>query len=138
MLALVALLSFTAMPSSEIECLAKNIYWEGRSESLAGQTAIGLVTLNRVRDKHYPDTICGVVYDPAQFSWYWDGQSDKINDKEAYDIAYNIAITLTTYSQNLFDFTHGSIYYHADYVNPYWAKAVSHNITIGKHIFYGR
>ena len=35
----------------EVECLAKNIYFEGRGESLQGQIAIAHVTLNRQKDK---------------------------------------------------------------------------------------
>ena len=36
-------------PQVDIECLAKNIYHEAKSQSLAGQMAVGLVVLNRVK-----------------------------------------------------------------------------------------
>jgi len=29
-----------------------------------------------------------------------------------------------------------STHYHADYVRPYWAKAMEKRDTIGRHIFY--
>ena len=45
----------------QVECLAKNIYHEARGESTAGMFAVGFVTLNRVMDSRYPNTICGVV-----------------------------------------------------------------------------
>jgi spore germination cell wall hydrolase CwlJ-like protein len=32
--------------------------------------------------------------------------------------------------------TNGADHYHADYVNPYWAKHMTKTITIEKHIFY--
>ena len=44
------------------ECLARNIYFEARNEPFAGQFAVAMVTLNRVHDKQFPNTICKVVY----------------------------------------------------------------------------
>ena len=46
----------------EATCLAKNMYYEARNQGLAGQLAVSLVVMNRVKDKRYPDTICEVVY----------------------------------------------------------------------------
>ena len=45
----------------QISCLARNVYYEARGESLEGQKAVALVTLNRVENSMFPDTICGVV-----------------------------------------------------------------------------
>ena len=65
----------------QLTCLAKNIYFEARNEPFAGQFAVALVTLNRVSDTTFPDTICKVVNqgihtadgfpkrDRCQFSW---------------------------------------------------------------------
>ena len=44
-------------------CLAKNVYFEARNQPLAGQLAVVSVTINRVNDKRFPNTICGVVYE---------------------------------------------------------------------------
>ena len=67
------------------ECLARNIYFEARNEPFAGQFAVAMVTLNRVHDEQFPNSICEVVYqglhwpsghpkrDRCQFSWYCDG-----------------------------------------------------------------
>ena len=46
---------------NEIRCLAENIYFEARSESTAGRIAVALVVLNRVEDRRFPDSVCGVV-----------------------------------------------------------------------------
>ena len=43
-------------------CLAKNMYYEARSQGLAGQLAVSLVVLNRVKDKRFPNTICEVIH----------------------------------------------------------------------------
>ena len=46
---------------SELDCMAKNIYFEAAIESTAGKLAVAQVTMNRVRSSNYPDTICKVV-----------------------------------------------------------------------------
>ena len=127
-----------SITEQELNCLASNIYWEGRGESLKGRLGIGLVTLNRVKDKAYPNSLCEVVYDPFQFSWYWDGKSDIPTDKLAYEDAERLAATLTDPASSIVDFTAGSLFYHADYVNPYWAASLRKTITVGTHIYYAR
>ena len=44
-----------------ITCLALNIYWEARNQSFIAQVAVAEVTMNRVYDDRFPDTVCGVV-----------------------------------------------------------------------------
>lgn len=34
------------------------------------------------------------------------------------------------------DVTYGALYYHADYVNPWWAKKFIHTVKIDRHLFY--
>jgi len=53
----------------QVECLARNIYWEARSESRDNQSKVGLITLARVLDPRWPSTICDVVFEDNQFSW---------------------------------------------------------------------
>lgn len=45
----------------DIECLARNIFFESRGEPVEGKVAVGLVTLNRTNDPNYPSDVCGVV-----------------------------------------------------------------------------
>lgn len=45
----------------DIQCLARNIYYEAGSEPEEGKVAVGLVTINRANTPNYPGTICGVV-----------------------------------------------------------------------------
>ena len=85
------------------ECLAKNIYFEARNEPFAVQFAVALVTLNRVHDNAFPNTICEVVYqgihhadgfpkrDRCQFSWYCDGNSDEVRNKRAWEVVQKTA-----------------------------------------------
>jgi len=56
--------------NKDAECLAENIYHEARGESTLGKIAVGLVTINRVRDARWPSNICSVVYEgPVRESW---------------------------------------------------------------------
>jgi len=139
----------------EVECLAKNIYFEARSESKDSQQAIALVTLNRVVSNKFPNTICDVVYqakvsswwkkhngsnvpirDKCQFSWYCDGKPDNIYDNMAYAYAKEIAIiTIMVYGRE-YDPTNKATHYHAHYVKPDWGKKQFQTAQIGSHLFY--
>ena len=89
--------------AKQVECLAKNIYFEARNEPFAGQLAVALVTLNRVYDDTFPNTVCDVVYqgihtndgfpkrNRCQFSWYCDGASDEIRNLVAFNTTQKIA-----------------------------------------------
>lgn len=128
--------NFQVYTAEDHVCLAKNIYFEARNESLKGRMAVALVTLKRVQDPRYPNTVCGVVYDNKQFSWYSDGLSDRPRDHNSYaDIALLASAMLDTETV-IFDFTYGSTHYHADYVSPYWNKYMVRKVKIDTHIFY--
>lgn len=117
-------------------CMAKNIYFEARNESLKGQMAVALVTLQRVKDPRYPNTVCDVVYDNKQFSWFSDGLSDRPRNISKWkDIALLASAMLDT-DTAVHDFTYGSTHYHADYVSPYWTDYMILKAKIDTHIFY--
>ena len=127
--------------AAEINCLAKNIYFEARSEPIDGKLAVGHVVLNRVADKRYPDSICKVVrqggVEPrhkCQFSWWCDGRSDRPTNTRAWQQSLVLArVVFWGYSE---DPTLGALWYHADYAKPIWRKVLPVGPKIGKHIFY--
>ena len=49
------------LSQQDVECLARNIFYEAGSEPLEGKVAVGMVTLNRTQDERYPQNVCGVV-----------------------------------------------------------------------------
>lgn len=122
-------------------CLARGIYFEARGESAEGQAAVSQVILNRVRNPHYPNTICGVVYqnqhwyNRCQFSFACDRIADRVRSKQAYDLAVHIA-TETTAGRIWFPEVGSSTHYHATYVAPKWRKKMKRVGKIGLHIFY--
>ena len=143
-------------------CLAKNMYYEARSQGLAGQLAVSLVVLNRVRDSRFPNTICEVVHqgpvreswktrgknvpeherkyfpikNRCQFSWYCDGKSDDPKEPTTYGALYDMALDLVYGDITVVDITEGATHYHATYVRPYWAPTLDRITRIGSHIFY--
>lgn len=129
----------------EIKCLADNIYFEARSESIDGQAAVAWVTLNRRDVDGFRNTICKVTHQKwrnddgiliCQFSWHCDGKSDIPTEHEAYSIAKALATDLYYNYRELADPTQGSTYYHATYVSPSWRTMFQRVAYVGKHIFY--
>ena len=126
--------------ASEHNCLAEAVYYEARSESRSGQIAVADVVKNRVKSKHYPNSICGVVYQGAerpfacQFSFACDGSMEIEPKDPAWQRAKDIAqLSLTGF---LPDMTKNSTHYHTIEVEPNWAKTLEYKSTIGFHKFY--
>lgn len=126
---------------AQSQCLSRAIYFEARSESELGQLAVAKVILNRVKSKRYPNNICDVVYqgserrNSCQFSFACDGQADKPRYGKPWRQAKRIASRAMANKGEL-KVISTALFYHADYVKPKWAKAMSRLIKIGNHIFY--
>lgn len=115
-------------------CMAINMYFEARDQTAIGQISVGFVVLNRVAHNSFPGTICKVVWQRKQFSWTWDGKSDTPREKAAW--AASLALADIVLSGKFSDPTNSALYYHADYVKPYWTKAMVQTVQLGTHIFY--
>jgi spore germination cell wall hydrolase CwlJ-like protein len=127
---------FANISNEDRNCLALNVYFESRGESKIGQEFVAWVTLNRVTSDKFPNNVCDVVWEDKQFSWTHDGKSDKPKDQEAWSIAQQIAgQVIDTYGVES-DPTEGAIFFHSDYVNPYWTDKVTKVVQIDNHIFY--
>lgn len=121
----------------EEECLARNIYFEAGGESFSGKVAVGAVTLNRVDDPRYPQTICGVVTQRSggcQFSWMCNRSRYRTPRGAAWEEARDVANILLHI--DWFDPTDGALYFHATYVRPRWSRVKPVTARIGSHIFY--
>ena len=120
----------------DLFCLAKNIFHEAGTEPEIGQYAVAQVTLNRVRNPKYPETICKVVLDKHQFSWankrsrHWTLPAGP-NWNRSHRIAKSV-LEGDQWITGLDDVN----YYHADYVNPKWAEQMTEVTQIGRHKFY--
>ena len=58
------------LPPAEVRCLETAIHYEAKGESAAGKVAVGNVVLNRVAAANFPKSVCAVVKQKKQFSWY--------------------------------------------------------------------
>ena len=126
-----------------LACLSLNIYHEARGEPEAGQLAVAHVTLNRARTKGM--SVCDVVVEPYQFSWTTGGVMLRMDgwtllphripsDLKALGKAVEIA--RMAMSETTADPTDGALFYHADYVSPYWKDSLTRIAVIGQHLFY--
>lgn len=134
------LLNAANTAASERQCLAEAIYYEARSETLAGQKAVGEVVMNRVGSKHFPGTVCGVVYQGAervtgcQFSFTCDGSLDKTPKGKSWTRSEMLAEHLMIGAHK--PMTARSTHYHTVDINPAWAPNLKSTRQIGSHKFY--
>jgi hypothetical protein len=118
----------------EQRCIADAIYHEARGESFEGMMAVANVIVNRMKSPLFPNTACGVVYQRKQFSWTM--MPDKLSTPVLNYGGPILYISRLAIESRLIDITRGATHYHADYVNPFWAKTKKHTVTVGTHLFY--
>jgi N-acetylmuramoyl-L-alanine amidase len=120
--------------NSELECLATGVYFEAKSEPLAGQLAVGQVIANRAASGgRFPSTYCGVLFQRGQFSFVHGRSLPHVShDNRQWQTAVAIAKIV---DQGLKDSAVGNaLFFHARYVSPGWhLKRVA---AIGNHIFF--
>jgi spore germination cell wall hydrolase CwlJ-like protein len=116
-----------------IECLARNVYYEARGESMAGQYAVAEVTMNRKASLGYPKTVCEVVYQKDAFSW--TGMNG-LGAPAGQSWARALKVAQDVYSGRRPVELRGVTHYHATYVEPEWSKERERVAKIGRHVFY--
>lgn len=121
-------------------CLATAVYYEARSETRSGQKAVAEVVMNRVASKHFPDTICGVVYEGSerrtgcQFSFTCDGSMDIAPKGKSWTRSKDVAALVMT--GGVKPLTHRATHYHTTAVNPKWSGTMRMTRQVGSHVFY--
>lgn len=126
----------------QLDCLARNIYYEAGYEPFEGKVAVAQVTLNRAESGHFPSDICKVVYQKnivyekvlCQFSWYCEQATLKkpMNGPVYYE-SMEVAKKVLLEGFRL-PSVKDALYFHGDYINPGWKK--ERVAKIGRHIFY--
>lgn len=117
----------TLPDAKELQCLRDNIYFESRGESEAGQRAVANVILNRMNNKKFPNTLCGVTYQRKQFSWTNDKNSNIPRKGDALNRAERIAKTVWYHNQLNLDNTNGKLFFNTTHMSGQ---------KIGRHYFY--
>ena len=128
------LCSYAAQAKDALYCVSEAAYFEARGEGPVGMAAVASVILNRVKSRHYPNTPCEVVYQHMQFSYYWDGKPEKINDQQAWHVSKTIARMVL--QGKVTDITNNATHYHSSAIRPSWITEVSPMCSIGRHLFY--
>ena len=120
------------------QCLSAAVYYEARSEAVDGQRAVAQVVLNRVRDRAFPASVCGVVYQRSsrgcQFSFACDGSTARAIEPAAWRRAEEVAGAALAGS--VYAPVGAATHYHAAYVSPWWAPSLDRIGAVGSHIFY--
>ncbi len=118
----------------ELECLATGIYFESKSEPLAGQLAVGKVIANRAKSGgRFPPSYCGVLFQRGQFSFV---RGRSLPSAPRASRAWQTAVAIAKIvDQDLHESAAGNaLFFHARYVSPGWRlKRVA---SIGNHVFY--
>jgi spore germination cell wall hydrolase CwlJ-like protein len=126
-----------------LDCLARNVYFEARGEPVAGMHAVAEVTMNRRASRRYPGSVCDVVYqknwDPLRgrfvgaFSWT-EFDALPAPDGEAWEQALEVAEAV--YYRRVSPTLQGALHFHATHIKPEWAKERKLVARIGRHLFY--
>jgi len=128
---------------ADLMCLARNVYHEARGEPTAGQHAVAEVTLNRVASRQFPGTVCDVVYEKrfdskrnrlvGAFSWT---EFDSVSKPKGKAWVRAVKSAQAVYDKQQDPTVQGALYYHADSIEPGWAREKNQIVKIGSHIFY--
>ena len=130
---LVAAMPMPETIDDELRCLASAVYFEARSESLAGQLAVAHVVINRAASGRFPRTLCGVVYQKSQFSFVRGGQMPPINTAHRH-WRNAVAIAQIARDGSWDNAAPGALFFHARHVSPGWNRP--RIAQIDNHIFY--
>ena len=135
----------------QLNCLAKNIFYEAGSEPLNGQAAVARVVMNRIAHG-FGKNPCAVVYQTAQvdklvddevqkvklcqFSWVCEGKGDPNIHSTKYKQAEQVAYDVLAYDAYKDVVPRTALFFHNLSVDPLWPyKQVA---KIGNHIFYSK
>ena len=135
----------------QLNCLAKNIFYEAGSESLSGQAAVARVVMNRIAHG-FGKNPCAVVYQVShvdklvddeiqkvklcQFSWVCENKGDPNKNSTRYKQAEQVAYDVLAYDAYTEVLPKSALFFHNLTVDPLWPyKQVA---KIGNHIFYSR
>jgi hypothetical protein len=132
---LVGMVDTDAPMNEQLRCLAGAVYFEARGEPLAGQLAVAQVIINRAGDPRFPQSYCGVVAQPGQFSFMRGSRMPAIRTGSA---AWERAIAVAQIAhQGLWESPAGdAVFFHAKYVRPSWSQRKTRLAQIDTHIFY--
>ena len=115
-------------------CLSLALYHESRGENLLGQLMVAKVIINRVQSPRWPSSICNVITQDRQFSFYRKDNTPKPRDEVAWAKAQKLAVEIIN-DPDILPFSTAD-HYHTVNVRPVWRRRLYRIVRIGRHIFY--
>jgi len=115
-------------------CLSLALYHEARGEKLLGQLMVAKVIVNRVASPQWPSSMCNVITQDRQFSFYRKGKAPSPRDEVAWVKAQELAVQIIN-NPDILPYTDADHYHTVD-VHPVWRRKLYRIVRIGKHIFY--
>ena len=126
----------------QLDCLARNIYYEAGNQPFEGKVAVAQVTINRAESGQFPKDICQVVYQKnvvyervlCQFSWYCETATMmKPKNTAVFKESEMVARQVLLEGFRLPSLKN-ALYFHATHINPKWNK--ERVAVIAGHVFY--
>ena len=113
---------------NDINLMANAVHGEARGEPYEGKVAVAAVILNRLESPTFPNTVSGVIFEPAAFTAVADGQIWLTPDESARRAVIDAI--------NGWDPTGEAVYYfNPDTATNSWIWSRPQIKRIGKHIF---
>lgn len=130
--------------TSAYNCMVCNCYHEARdqvgvTDSLDGLIAVTKVVLSRVESPQFPNSVCKVVYQRAQFSWTGDKYDNNIHptkNETRESVITSIANCKRAVNIAQTEGANGILYYfNPTKARPKWARKFKDCGNVGSHKF---
>ena len=115
-------------------CLSLALYHEARGEKLLGQLMVAKVIVNRMESPRWPSSMCNVITQDRQFSFYRKNKTQKPRDEVAWAKAQDLAVKIIN-NPDILPYTDAD-HYHTVNVRPVWRGKLYRIVRVGQHIFY--
>jgi len=115
-------------------CLSLALYHEARGEPLQGQLMAARVIMNRMQSPRWPSSMCAVITQDRQFSFYRKDNTPKPRDEVAWAKAQKLATDIIN-DPNILPYSTADHYHTVD-VHPVWRRKLHRVARIGRHVFW--
>jgi len=120
--------------------IAEAIMYEARGESEYGREAVGVIIINRVKEKYKivnERNIRKVINEKNQFSFITDKDRQSSPTYEDKLLSYKAATNVLLNESKVAFMLNGVKYYHSNKIKPpKWTNSMQYIVSIDNHLFY--
>ncbi len=117
-----------SITKEEKDLLARLVHAEAKGEPYKGKVAVGLVVLNRVKDKRFPDNIKDVIYEERQFQPVDNGAINEPADNDSKKAVMEALVLEGKGNDSVY-------FFNPDKTSSTWLRAQTVTEEIGNHRF---